>query len=95
MKKVLTTLLSAGLISSSFAITKDEAVKKIKSYASNLSGASSKIAVCENDKYYIGEIFTKGYEGFDVLRKVYVDKKTGDILPSFADYSDYCYMLKK
>ena len=59
MKKALALFLSAGLIFSSFAITKDEAVKKIKSYASNLSGASNKITVCENDKYYIGEIYTR------------------------------------
>ncbi len=95
MKKILTAFLTAGVLStSSFAITKDEAVKKIKDYVAGMQAVSENITVCENDKYFIGEIYTKGYEGFDVLRKIYVNKKTGDLLPSFAENFDYCYMNK-
>jgi hypothetical protein len=95
MKKLLGVVLAFGTFTfSSFAVTKDEAVKKIKEYISGMKAVSQEITVCENDKYYIGEIYTKGYEGFDVLRKIYVNKKTGDLLPSFAEYSDYCYMYR-
>ena len=96
MKKLVAAVLTASLMAtSSFAITKDEAVKKIKSYISGMKAVSDKVTVCENKKYYIGEIYNKGYEGFDVLRVVFVNKKTGDLLPSFADHKAYCYMHNK
>jgi hypothetical protein len=51
--------------------------------------------VCENDKYFIGEINLKGYENLSTVRKVYVNKQTGDIIPEMAQASDFCYMLNK
>ncbi len=52
MKKLVVAFLTAGLMaSSSFAITKDEAVKKIKDYISGMDAISDKITVCENKKY--------------------------------------------
>ncbi len=95
MKKVISSILALGIISSSFALTKDEAAKKIKEYVSGMKAVSDKITVCENKKYYIGEIYAKGYENFDVVRVIFVDKETGDILPSFAEHKSYCYMRVK
>ncbi len=96
MKKLVVAFLTAGLMaSSSFAITKDEATKKIKEYVSGMNAISDKITVCENKKYYIGEIYIKGYENFDVARVIFVNKETGDILPSFAEQKAYCYMRNK
>ncbi len=93
MKKLLVGILTAGLMtSSSFAITKDEAVKKIKHYISGMKAVSNQITVCEDKKYYIGEVYNKGYEGFDVVRIIFVNKKTGDLLPAFAERKAYCYM---
>ncbi len=94
MKRVLTGILTAAfVVSSSFAITKEEAVKKMEKYISGMKAVSNKITVCENKKYYIGEVYIKGYEGFDVVRRIYINKKTGDLLPSFAEHNTYCYMM--
>ncbi len=96
MKKVLTAVgLSLAVAANSFAITKADAVKKINEYFGG-SHYVSKIIVCENDKYYIGEGLLEGYEKIgNVVRKVYVNKKDGTILPTMAIRGDYCYMLKK
>ncbi|NPA53286.1 MAG: hypothetical protein GXO21_01310 [Aquificae bacterium] len=95
MKRALGIAISFSLfVGSSFAITKDEAAKKIKEYISGMKAVSEEITICENEKYYIGEVFLKGYENFDVVRKIYINKKTGDLLPSFAEAFDYCYMMK-
>jgi hypothetical protein len=97
MKKVLAVAgLSLVLSLSSFAtITKAQAEKKIKEYIGG-SEYVSQIKVCETKKYYIGEAILEGYDGINnVVRKVYVSKKDGSILPTMAEHSDYCYMLKK
>ena len=77
------------------AITHEQAKKEIEDYIKGSSYTSSKIKVCEGNRYYIGEIYTEGYEDFDVVRKVYVDKITGDLYPTMAETFDYCYMVKK
>ncbi len=56
MKKLVITLASLSLFTGSFAISKSEAEKLIKEYASG-SNYVSKIHVCENGKYYIGELY--------------------------------------
>lgn len=97
MKKVLTALGVSVLLSSfSFAdITKAQAEKKIKDYLAG-SNHVSKVIVCETKKYYVGEAILEGYEKIgNVVRKVYVSKKDGSILPTMSEHSDYCYMLKK
>ena len=76
-------------------ITYEQAKKKIEEYVKGTKEASDKINICEGNRYYIGEVYIKGYEGIDVIRKIYVDKVTGDLLPSFADTYDYCYMVKR
>ncbi len=93
MKKI--AFLTAVIFSFnfSFAITKQEAEKKIANYV-NL-GKDYVINVCENDKYFIGEINLKGYENYSTVRKVYLNKQTGDIIPEMAQASDFCYMLNK
>ncbi len=97
MKRFLTAVVGASLVFSagSFAITKAQAEKEIKDYIGG-SEYVSKIIVCETDKYYIGEAILEGYENLaDTVRKVYVSKKDGSILPTMSEHSDYCYMLKK
>ncbi|ACD66041.1 MAG TPA: hypothetical protein DEA57_02190 [Sulfurihydrogenibium sp.] len=93
MKKVLFALAITSVVSASFAITKQEAEKKIANYVG--LGKDYTINVCENDKYFIGEINLKGYENLSTVRKVYVNKQTGDIIPEMAQASDFCYMLNK
>jgi len=114
MKKILATaglsiaILSVGCTATKtqaytpaekkVAITKAEATQKIANYLMG-SNHVSKIIVCENDKYYIGEAILEGYENLgmtgDEVRKVYVKKSDGTILPTMSEHSDYCYMLKK
>ncbi len=92
MKKLLAFMLAVSISTSSFAISKSEAEKLIKEYASG-SNYVSKIHVCENDKYYIGELYLEGYEDIGVtVRNIFVDKKTGDIYPEFAVTKAHCYM---
>jgi predicted nucleic acid-binding Zn finger protein len=92
MRKVLTLTALVAIVSSSFAITKQEAQKKIESYIGNKK--EYVVNVCENDKYFIGEVNLKGYENLSTVRKVYVNKQTGDIIPEMAIASDFCYMQK-
>lgn len=96
MKKILTVAgLSLTLAVNSFAITKSEAVKKINEYLKG-SNHVSKVVICENEKFYIGEAVLEGYEDLgNFVRKVYVSKKDGSIIPTAAMHNDNCYMLKK
>jgi|GEM_PF-902151 len=75
-------------------ISIEEAKEKIGEYIKGTKETSS-FDVCEGNKYYIGQIYLKGYEGINVIRKIYVDKITGDIYPTMAETFDYCYMVKK
>ncbi len=93
MKKIAFLIAVAISFNFSFAITKQQAEKKIASYV-NL-GKDYVINVCENDKYFIGEVNLKGYENYSTVRKVYVNKQTGDIIPEMAQASDFCYMFNK
>ncbi len=93
MKKVLLALAITSVVSASFAITKQEAEKKIANYTG--LDKDYTINICENDKYFIGEIHLKGYENLSTVRKVYVNKQTGDIIPEMAQASDFCYMVNK
>jgi len=81
------------VISQESAISLEEAKKEIENYIKGAKEASV-VEVCEGDKYYVGEVYLKGYEGFDVVRKIYVNKKTGDLYPTMAETFDYCYMVK-
>ncbi|WP_457635864.1 hypothetical protein [Persephonella sp.] len=76
-------------------ISLEQAKKEIENYIKGSDYVSSKINVCEGNRYYIGEVYTEGYEDFDVIRKIYVDKITGDLYPTMAETFDYCYMVKK
>ncbi|WP_457626466.1 hypothetical protein [Persephonella sp.] len=76
-------------------ISIDQAKKEIQEYIKEAKYASEKIEVCEGGKYYIGQVYIKGYEGFDVARKIYVNKITGDLYPTMAETFDYCYMVKR
>jgi len=95
MKKTLATLgISLVVALNSFAITKSEATKLIKDYIGG-SNHVSKIVVCEYGDYYVGEAYLEGYEDLgNVVRKVYVNKKDGTILPTMAMHKDFCYMQK-
>lgn len=93
MKKVAFLVVVALSFNFSFAITKQEAEKEIANYVK--LGKDYVINVCENDKYFIGEINLKGYENYSTIRKVYVNKQTCDIIPEMAQASDFCYMLNK
>ncbi|MBK3332324.1 hypothetical protein GWK41_04490 [Persephonella atlantica] len=75
-------------------ITAEQAKKKIEEYIKG-TGEVSSFDVCEGNRYYIGQVYLKGYEGINVIRKIYVDKITGDIYPTMAETFDYCYMVKK
>ncbi|WP_456464294.1 hypothetical protein [Persephonella sp.] len=77
------------------AVSLEEAKKKIENYIKGSKYVSQRINVCEGNRYYIGEVYTEGYENFDVIRKIYVDKITGDLYPTMAETFDYCYMVKK
>ncbi|WP_028949836.1 hypothetical protein [Sulfurihydrogenibium subterraneum] len=92
MRKVLALTITLLITASSFAITKQEAEKKIQAYIGNTKDYV--INVCENDKYFIGEVNLKGYENLSTIRKVYVNKQTGDLIPEMAQASDFCYMQK-
>lgn len=92
MKKLMFAIAISGLTVSSFAITKADAEKKMQQYFGDTK--SYTIKVCENKNYYIGEVYLKDYENISTVRKLYVNKETGDILPEMAIASDYCYMLK-
>lgn len=92
MKKIFLALSISGLIVSCFAITKADAEKKIVEYFGD--NKSYTVNVCEDKKYFIGEVYLKGYEGISAVRKIYLNKETGDIIPEMAQYSDFCYMIK-
>ena len=93
MKKLLTCLAIIAAFGTSFAITKQEAEKMIKNYVG--LDKEYTITVCEDDKYFIGEVKLKGYENYSTVRKVYVNKQSGTIIPEMAQASDFCYMLNK
>ncbi|WP_293444932.1 hypothetical protein [Persephonella sp.] len=76
-------------------ITLEQAKKEIEDYIKGTEYVSSKLKVCEGNRYYIGEVYTEGYEDIDVIRKIYVNKITGDLYPTMAETFDYCYMVKK
>lgn len=92
MKKLFLAFAISGLTISSFAITKTEAEKKMADYFGDMKNYS--LNVCEDDRYFIGEVYLKGYEGVSAVRKIYVNKNTGDIIPEMAQHSDFCYMIK-
>ncbi|WP_457641945.1 hypothetical protein [Persephonella sp.] len=95
MKKIILSIVAISLISgSSFAITKEEAKKLIENYVKG-SSYTSEISVCENDKYFVGQVYLRGYEGVNVIRKIYVSKKTGGLYPTMAETYDYCYMMEE
>ncbi len=76
--------------------SKDEAKRIIQNYVKNAHMVSPKIKVYETNKYYVGEVFIKGYENFDVARKIYISKRDKSIvLPTMAETYDYSYMLNK
>lgn len=89
-----TEMRKEPFIKASFSI--DEAKRIIQNYVKNMHMASPKIKVYETNKYYVGEVFIKGYENFDVARKIYISKKDKSIvLPTMAETYDYSYMLNK
>lgn len=92
MRKYLFIFLISAMSVSSFALTKQEAEKKMTSYFADTKNYT--LSVCENERYFIGEFYIKGYEGISLVRKVYVNKNNGDIIPEMAQSSDYCYMLR-
>lgn len=72
-----------------------EAEKIIKDYVKGMHMVSD-VKVYEGKKYYIGEVYIKGYEGFDTVRKIYLSKTDKSvILPTMAETYDYKYMGKK
>ncbi|HCB68819.1 MAG TPA: hypothetical protein DEP48_00510 [Persephonella sp.] len=78
----------------SFSLTAEDAERIIKEYIEG-SSYTSKINICENEKYFIGEVFLEGYEGKTVIRKVFVNKETGGIYPTMAEAYNHCYMMEK
>ncbi len=96
MKRIFTGMfLSLVIAGSSFALSKADATKKIKEYIGNSEYVST-IEVCDNGKYYIGEVHLEGYENLpNTVRIVFVNKTTGDILPDMGVAHSFCYMLKK
>lgn len=92
MRKVLALFVASTVFTSAYAITKQEAEKKIKDYVGN--SKDYVINVCESKNYFIGEVNLKGYENLSTVRKIYVNKETGDIIPEMAQASDFCYMQK-
>lgn len=93
MKKILLGLVISGISFSSFAITKAEAEKKMQQYFGDTKNYT--INVCEDKNYYIGEVYLKGYENISAVRKIYVNKVTGDIIPEMSKHADFCYMIKQ
>lgn len=94
-KAVFGMFLSLVMVGSSFALSKADATQKIKEYIGNSKYVST-IEVCENGKYYIGEVHLEGYENLpNTIRIVFVDKITGDILPDMGVAHSFCYMLQK
>lgn len=91
MRNLLVTAMIL-VSSTSFAITKQEAQKKIESFVGNTKDYV--VNVCENEKYFIGEVNLKDYQNLSTVRKVYINKQTGDIIPEMAQASDFCYMQK-
>lgn len=92
MKNFMIGLVISGICFSSFAITKAEAEKKVQQYFGDTKNYT--IQVCEDKNYYIAEVYLSGYENMSAVRKIYVNKTTGDIIPEMAQHSDFCYMLK-
>ncbi len=94
-KTALGIFLSLAMIGSSFALSKSDAKEKIKEYIGNSKYVST-IEVCDNGKYYIGEVHLEGYEDLpNTIRVVFVNKITGDIFPDMGVTHSFCYMLKK
>ncbi|WP_457639821.1 hypothetical protein [Persephonella sp.] len=75
-------------------VSLEEAKKEMEEYIKGTPYVSL-VEVCEGNKYYIGQVYLEGYENFDVVRKLYVDKRTGDLLPTMAETFDYCYTAEK
>jgi len=72
-----------------------EAEKIIKNYVAGMHMVSD-VKVYEGRKYYIGEVYLKGYNGFDTVRKIYLSKTDKSvILPTMAETYDYKYMQNK
>ena len=72
-----------------------EAEKIIKDYVKGMHMVSG-VKVYEGKKYYIGEVYLKGYNGFDTVRKIYLSKTDKSrILPTMAETYDYKYMENK
>ncbi|WP_457622033.1 hypothetical protein [Persephonella sp.] len=78
----------------SFSLTAEDARSLINDYIGGSSYVSN-INICENEKYFIGEVYLEGYEGKTVIRKVFVSKETGGIYPTMAEAYNYCYMMEK
>ncbi len=72
-----------------------EAEKIIRDYVKGMHMVSD-VKVYEGKKYYIGEVYLKGYNGFDTVRKIYLSKRDKSIiLPTMAETYDYKYMQTK
>ncbi len=72
-----------------------EAEKIIRDYLKGMHMVSD-VKVYEGKKYYIGEVYLKGYNGFDTVRKIYLSKRDKSIiLPTMAETYDYKYMQTK
>ncbi len=73
----------------------NEAEKIIRDYVKGMHMVSD-VKVYEGKKYYIGEVYVKGYNGFDTVRKIYLSKRDKSvILPTMAETYDYKYMQTK
>ncbi|MCX7738810.1 MAG: hypothetical protein N2Z80_05300 [Hydrogenothermaceae bacterium] len=92
MRRLIIALSITGIFTSSFAITKAEAEKKIQQYFGDTKDYT--ISVCESKNYFIGEVYLKGYEGISNIRKIYVKKDNGDIIAQMSEVFDFCYMNK-
>jgi hypothetical protein len=91
---VIALFFFVGFIYTSFALSIDDAENLMKDY---IGGSSyvSKINVCENEKYFVGEVYLEGYEKETVIRKIFIDKKTGGIYPTMSEAFNYCYMMER
>ncbi|RUM56858.1 MAG: hypothetical protein DSY60_05995 [Persephonella sp.] len=77
------------------AYSLQEAEKIIRDYVKGMHMVSD-VKVYEGKKYYIGEVYIKGYNGFDTVRKIYLSKRDKSvILPTMAETYDYKYMQTK
>lgn len=91
-KSTTASIKKPAYVKPTYPISKAE--KIIKNYVKGMHMVSS-VKVYEGRKYYIGEVYLKGYDGFDTVRKIYVSKKDPSIiLPTMAETYDYKYMGK-